>query len=210
MGQATQPTLEARALHLWRGESHVLKGLSVAAYAGECLHVAGANGCGKTSLLRTLAGFLWPDSGSILWRGTVISEDRDSYTRQLAYLGHDNGLKADLTVVENLSYATGMRTDVNPRAIVSALERVHLHALADRPVRTLSAGQRRRVAFARVLLADAPIWLLDEPLANLDASSSNELAGLVGTHVTRGGLVILTAHSELALPTTILRQLVLS
>ena len=210
MGQTTVATLETESLHLWRGSRHVLRGLSLSVRAGECLHVVGANGSGKTSLLRTLAGFLWPEEGVIRWNARPVMQDRDGYARAIAYLGHDNGLKGDLTVRENLFYAAGLRVGVTSDESRNALARVGMARYADSVTRTLSAGQKRRVAIARLLLSDATLWLLDEPFTNIDASGAAELSELVEAHLMGGGLAVVTTHSALGLPQTLVRTLELT
>jgi heme exporter protein A len=191
--------LEADRLHLWRGERHVLRAVSVAVRAGEAVHLAGPNGAGKTTLLRTLAGFLWPEEGSIRWCGRPIAADPDGYAGATAYLGHDNGLKADLTAGENLHYLTRIRRPADDAELAAMLSRVGLAGRAEAPLRTLSAGQRRRVAMARVALSGAPLWLLDEPFTNLDVAAVGILTGLITDHVDAGGLAVFTAHSEVPL-----------
>jgi heme exporter protein A len=199
--------LSADDLHVWRGQRHVLRGLSAELRAGEVVQVAGPNGTGKTTLLRVLAGLLTPEQGSVQWCGRPISADRDGYNAELSWLGHDNALKADLTALENLDFATGLRRPLAVAETRTALERVGIARCAELPARALSAGQRRRLAMARVLLAATPLWLLDEPFTNLDAEGTALLSLLVAGHLDGGGLVMLAAHQAPDIPGHAVRRL---
>jgi heme exporter protein A len=194
-------------LDLWRGEHPVLKAVSVAARSGELLVLTGPNGSGKTTLLRTLCGLLQPEQGRVLWQGKNIREDLPAYHAQLAYLGHEPPLKADLSAAENLRFWIGIRRPVSRIEIATALRRVGSDAWADRPVRTLSAGQKRRAALAGVILCAAPLWLLDEPATNLDADGQGAVASLIEEHVASGGMVVAAVHQGLPVSRIVARQL---
>ncbi|HEX6398189.1 MAG TPA: cytochrome c biogenesis heme-transporting ATPase CcmA, partial [Steroidobacteraceae bacterium] len=185
--------------HLWRGDRHVLRGVSFAAGTGQCVLLTGRNGAGKTTLLRAVAGLLEPEQGEVSWRGTAARKSRDEFHAELAYLGHDAPLKGDLTGRENLRYSIGIRRAVTASEIHAALERTGAQAFADRPVRTLSAGQRRRVALAGVLLAGASLWLLDEPTTNLDTDGKRLVASLIEEQLAGGGIVVAAVHQDLEL-----------
>jgi heme exporter protein A len=189
--------LRGECLDLWRGEHHVLAGLDLVAGGGELLLVTGANGSGKTTLLRTLCGLMHPEEGRILWQGRNVREDLPAYHAQLVYLGHAPPLKGDLTAHENLKFWVGIRRDVSREEILAALERVGGAGWSERPVRTLSAGQRRRVALAGVSLFAAPLWLLDEPTTNLDGDGQRLVGTLVDERLRSGGIVIAAVHQDL-------------
>jgi len=180
----------------------VVEGLSFALAGGETLLLSGRNGSGKTTLLRALALFVPAESGTIIWRDRPVSEDPDGWRRDVAWLGHLDGLKGDLAAGENIAAAIHLQCGVAPSraAIVEALERFGMAAAVDRPVRSLSAGQRRRVALARVALAGAPVWLLDEPLNALDSAAQAELTAALTHHAEAGGLAIVATHTPLDLP----------
>jgi len=194
---AGEALLEVRAIELWRGEHHLLRQVAFALHAGELLQITGANGSGKTSLLRVVCGLLPPESGDILWRGAPIRESRDDFHRDLVYLAHLNALKLDLTADENLRAGAGLRRDTSSADRLDALEALGVARCAHLPGRVLSAGQRRRVAFARVLLSDALLWVLDEPTTNFDASGIAAIEGLLEGHLARGGAVLTAAHHGL-------------
>lgn len=194
---STQPQFEARAVHLWRGEKHLLRGVSFALYGGELLQVVGPNGVGKTSLLRSVAGLLPVESGEIFWQGQQLPDGREDFHRELAYLAHVNGLKTDLTALENLRYGVSVRREVTSEELRETLQLLRIEACADLPVRALSAGQKRRVALARVMLTRASLWILDEPITNLDKAGIALFEARIAEHINSGGMVLTAAHQLL-------------
>jgi heme exporter protein A len=192
--------LTVRGLHLWRGDRHVLRDISFQGKPGQCVLLTGRNGAGKTSLIRVIAGLLEAEEGEVLWRGAATRGQRHEYHAELCYLGHEPPLKGDLTAEENLRFSTGIRRAVSLVEIHAALSRTQAMTFADRPVRTLSAGQRRRVALAGVLLSRAVLWLLDEPTTNLDVDGQSLVRDLIAEHLGREGLVVAAVHHPLDLP----------
>ena len=202
--------LAADNLHLWRGELHVLRGLSFGLEAGRCLQVTGVNGAGKSSLLRALAGLLPLESGRVSWRGVDTRSDPHAFHAELAWLGHGHALKGDLTARENLLYSAGLRRALDDQAIDGALASVEFAHTDRRLARQMSAGQQRRVALARVLLLDGALWMLDEPTSNLDARGQDMFGRLLGAHLAGGGLAVIATHQPLPLPAAQLQNLELS
>jgi heme exporter protein A len=192
--------LTVQGVHLWRGDRHVLRGLSFEGQPGKCVLLTGKNGAGKTTLIRAIAGLLDPEEGQVFWRGTPARARRDEFHSELAYLGHEPPLKGDLSARENLKYSVGIRRSVTTAEIDAALTRTGASAFADRPTRMLSAGQKRRVALAGVLLANAVLWLLDEPTTNLDADGQQLVRDLISEQLARAGIVVAAVHHSLALP----------
>lgn len=185
---------------MWRGERHVLRGLSLEAATGDCVHLAGPNGSGKTTLLRVLAGLLAPEQGGVSWRGQPIGADRDAYAATISYLGHSDGLKPDFTARENLAFECGLRRMLGASDIDGVLTQVGLSAARGQPARSLSAGQRRRLAMARVILSQAGLWLLDEPFTNLDTDGVQMIAGVVAQHLDAGGAALIASHQPPVIP----------
>ncbi|MCX2561440.1 heme ABC exporter ATP-binding protein CcmA [Acetobacter farinalis] len=185
----------AESLSVFRGDRLVLDDVSLTLNSGDALLLTGPNGAGKSTLLRVLAGLRRPDGGTLLWEGTPIAQDWTAHTARVAYLGHQDALKPSLTVRENLAISARAGGGEMEDAL-NAVDLLHLSSL---PARLLSAGQKRRTALARVLLARAPLWLLDEPSLGLDAASVDLLGQAIATHRAHGGLVIATTHVPLPL-----------
>lgn len=193
--------LEARNLECVRGERPLFSGLSFSLVAGELLQVRGPNGAGKTSLLRMLCGLVPPASGEVRWRGSLLNEMAEDFYREVAYLGHLPALKDELTAEENLRIASGLEgIEIDRRETWAALKRMGLEGRELLPAKVLSAGQRRRVALARLLVCGAALWVLDEPLTALDRSAVAVVQSLLGEHLARGGVAVITTHQDLDLP----------
>jgi len=190
--------LEARDLAATRGDTTLFSGLGFSLAPGALLRVTGANGTGKTSLLRALCGLLMPSAGEVRWKGEDIRALREEYWGHLLYIGHANALKDELTAEENLAVACALSgTTVLHSRIRAALEGFGLGERRRLPVRALSQGQRRRAALARLALSETlPVWILDEPFAALDAAAVRQVQSLIGAHLARGGMVVLTTHQE--------------
>ena len=199
--------LEARSINAWRGDRHILRDVSFEVRSGEFLKITGPNGVGKTTLLRVICGLLPSEGGEIKWCGRPLRTARDEFNAQLGYLGHPNSLKADLTARENLRFLAGLRQELSDRDIDGALERVGILSRGDLPARSLSAGQKRRLALARLVLAEAALWVLDEPVTNLDTAGIALVEELVQEHVARGGLALAAVHQRLLDDSPNLRRL---
>jgi heme exporter protein A len=184
-------------VHVWRGDRHVLKGVSLELAPRQLLHIRGPNGAGKTTLLRVACGLLRPEQGAVLWEGKPISSIRLEYQAALAYASHEPALKGDLTALENLRFAVGLKRTVGVDELRARLDQTGVADCADLPARVLSAGQRRRVAMARVLAMGAALWLLDEPFTNLDSAGTELFSALLRSHVERGGAALVVAHQTL-------------
>ena len=194
-------SLRANALTCVRGERTLFTGLDLEVSAGQWLHVRGENGIGKTSLLRLLSGLTKPAAGEIFWNEQLISADPSEYHRNLLFLGHRDSLKEDLTALENLSIATALDgIVVTEDEILLALHRFGLRGREDLPVNCLSAGQKRRVLLARLLLRQAKLWILDEPFNALDVRAVEMLSELILEHIASGGMAIMTSHQEIPMP----------
>ena len=191
--------LGVEQVHVWRGDRHVLKGVSLTLAPRQLLHVRGPNGSGKTTLLRVACGLLRPEQGEVRWGQEPISRVRLEYQAVLAYASHEPALKGDLTALENLRFAVGLKRRLSTDELRASLEQTGVAGCADLPARVLSAGQRRRVAMARVLAMGAALWLLDEPFTNLDTAGVELMSALLRSHVEGGGAALVVAHQTLNL-----------
>jgi heme exporter protein A len=185
-----------------RGDTTVFSALEFSVEPGDALIVRGANGSGKSSLLRLTAGYLAPTKGELRRDGVLVSEEPERHLTRLHYVGHLDALKPAFTVVENLTFWSRLFSgETVPAASISrALDRMGLSALSDMPTHYLSAGQRRRLALARLVASSRPLWLLDEPTASLDDAGSETLVELIAEHRLGGGMVMAAVHGGLAVP----------
>ncbi len=200
--------LEVVGLECMRGDRRLFTGLNFSLEGGELLHLHGHNGSGKTTLLRTLCGLIQPIEGDIRWDGEPIHGLDEEYTAEVVYIGHKNGIKGDLTSLENLRIASVLDgVSISDEQAWDALERMGLRGSEDLPTRVLSQGQQRRVALARLLVNRARLWLLDEPFTALDKTAVGMLQSVIRDHVEQGGMVILTTHQEVSLTRGEVKQL---
>lgn len=191
--------LEARKVTCVKGQRLLFDQIDLSVQPGEVWQIAGSNGAGKTSLLRILCGLSTPEEGEILWDGTPVASDLTAFRASLAFLGHAPGIKLDLSARENLEFSNALGISAPARSIDEALNEVGLVKSADLLCRYLSEGQRRRVAIARLYLSAARLWILDEPLAAIDQSGIETFFDRLETHLSEGGLAVVTSHQPLAL-----------
>jgi heme exporter protein A len=203
--------LEAQDLAARRGYSQLFTGLSFRVTAGEALVITGANGTGKTTLLRMLAGLSAPTEGVIRWDGRPVAPFDPGLRHALAFAGHSPSLKDELTAEENLALLVELAgAPVERRAIHAALDAVALGRKRALPARVLSQGQRRRIGLARLRLLRRRLWILDEPVTALDAAGTSLLARLVAEHLDGGGVAVAATHAPLGLPEERVRALALA
>jgi len=202
--------LEAHDLKCVKGSTELFSNVHLELQSGEALVVGGSNGSGKTSLLRILCGFNYPADGEITWNGESV-EGHESHQQQISYIGHASGVKLDLTVIENLVFAQRLvgsdRTEAEIKEFIRA---VGLFKQRNILTRKLSAGQKRRVALARLQLEERQLWILDEPLTALDRDFVTEFEMVLKNHLEQKGMLIVTTHRELKLPSALMKQINLS
>ncbi len=200
--------LEVINLECVRGDRTLFKGMNFLVSPGEAIELRGANGSGKTSLLRILCGLATPAAGEIRWHGTNIRRQREEYSNSIAYMAHLNGVKDEFTTLENLLVAE--RVAGNPlttEAGVETLDQVGLKNQRNLAARFLSAGQRRRLALARLFMPHARLWILDEVLTSLDDAGAKLARELIETHLTAGGMAIIATHHDLNLSVDSVRRI---
>jgi heme exporter protein A len=202
-------TMSLQATHLTclRGEQILFDDLNVTLNSGELLQILGPNGCGKSSLLRILVGLLLPQQGVISWHGRPIRECTTEYRQAVCYLGHKNAVKTGLTVLEQLQLYACLRQQSRLQDFSAILQRFSLWAVRHCRSETLSAGQRQRVALARLMLTTASLWILDEPFTALDAQGIQDGLQIMQQHVARGGMVVVTSHQPLVWQPEDLKQI---
>lgn len=201
------PLFSAHELAVYRGDRCLIRGLSLDVGAGDIVHLVGPNGCGKTSLMRVLAGLGSPEHGEVRWRGRALRGQDAAFLQNTAWLGHSAGLKGDLTLEENIRFDNALRRGAGESRIGTVLEALGLGGRRDVVARGLSAGQRRRLALARVLLSDAALWLLDEPFTNLDADGQDFVRGMFADHAGAGGAIVFAAHASVDIDGRAVRRL---
>lgn len=192
--------LEVSDLGGMRGDRRLFDKLHFSLGGGDLLHLKGHNGSGKTTLLRILAGLLHAESGEIRWNGRSIRRARQEYHANLLYLGHLNGLKGDLSAIENLRIDAAIRgQSLGLEKAWQVLTDIGLRGHEDLPTKHLSQGQKRRVALARLWISQAALWILDEPFSALDVAAVDELQEIIRRHLERGGMAIVTTHQAVEL-----------
>ncbi|EIJ41113.1 heme ABC exporter, ATP-binding protein CcmA [Beggiatoa alba B18LD] len=191
---STRFTLSVNQLQCIRDDRILFENLNFSVASGEILQIEGRNGSGKTSLLRILCGLALPTEGSIYWQSEDIAALKGDYWENLLYVGHLAGIKTELTPLENLRVTQALMMKTTGIDLEEALKIIGLCGFEDVPVRTLSAGQQRRVALARLLVCDVPLWILDEPFTSLDKAAIQMIEGLLDAHAQRGNLAVLTSH----------------
>ena len=198
--------LQTRDLACMRNDRLLFEHLDIQLDAGQMLVVEGPNGCGKTSLLRILTGLRLAEDGEVLWREQPIDRLAGDYFEQVNYVGHHDGVKLELSCLENLRLARAMGVP-SELDLDDVLEQVNLYAYGESEVGSLSAGQKRRLALARLLATDSLLWILDEPFTSLDKASMEMFSILFEQHLQREGVIVITSHHDISLPTMAVQRL---
>ncbi len=191
-------TLRIQDLAFARNDVLLFSGINDELKSGEILQIRGDNGCGKSTLLRILAGYIQPETGLVFWHDKTIFQTLDTYTQALRYLGHQNGIKPQLTVYENLTLSCALSgIKIQHDVLKKVLHTLHLEQMIKTQAVHLSAGQRRRLALSRLLLSSARLWILDEPTTALDRSGQDLFTDILKNHVKQGGMAIIATHTDL-------------
>lgn len=192
------PSLAVVDLECFRGDNLLFEGLNFSLEQAQYVQIEGANGSGKTSLLRILAALSRPSAGEVQWRGHNIDDHRSLYFSEMLYQGHLLGIKGELTAVENLKISMALAgADCGADDLYRALAQTGLEGREDIPARSLSAGQKQRIALARLLVRPATLWILDEPFTALDVTGVGLVGGLIERHLENGGMAVLTSHQAI-------------
>ncbi len=201
--------LQTHDLSCVKDDRVLFEDMNLSLSPGQILLVEGKNGSGKTSLLRILTGLSLPESGEVWWKGKPISEVGADYYEQVNYVGHHDGNKRDLTCLENLRLVQAMGKPL-PIDLDDALEKVNLYRFGDNYVATLSAGQKRRLALARLVVTEARLWIMDEPFTSLDKASMAMFQEMFESHLANDGVIVMTSHHDIEMPDSDMVRLNLS
>ena len=205
-----RPSLEARGLECIRDDRRLFTDLDFSIGSGQALLLEGRNGSGKTSLLRILCGIRLPEAGEVTWCGEDIFRLGPDYHEHTAYVGHRDGVKLDLTPLENLTMAQALGRPKTSITLEGALEQVNLGGFEDVPTRNLSAGQQRRLGLARLLVTTSQLWILDEPFTSLDRHGIEVVEALLDAHLASDGMLALTSHHTINLQSAQVHRINLS
>jgi len=201
--------LQINNLACIRDDRVLFEHLNLSLAAGQMLLVEGRNGSGKTSLLRILTGLKLADEGEVLWQGETIERLAGDYYEQVSYVGHHDGIKRELTCLENLRLVQAMGKPSGVE-LDDALEQVNLYRYGDTLVSSLSAGQKRRLALSRLIVTESKLWILDEPFTSLDKKSMSEFEAMFESHLARQGIIVMTSHHDIAMSGNAIQRLDLS